>query len=1137
MATSSYVDLKEVKETAIQDGKAMELKGKDLAAYVQQVVKEETERQRQEIERQKEEKRQEIERQDRIRKEEYEKQKEDQERQREHEAKMEKMRLDAAQARAQTEQGNNTNNSNNYTTQRDNPNSQTWLKRKIQSFDEQKDDIGDFLKRYEAKMSTFNMPEEEWSEILIDFVHGQALTICQNHDHHIDDSYQVLKRELLNAYGHNATTFRKKYFDNIPSLGIEPQTTINMEKDFFNKWVKLEKVNSSYEGLKNFILVDNFVNKCDPQLQSFIRERNPKTIDEITEIMRVYKNAYPNKPFSDRDKSKVDLIGYTKENVDRSRNRNRSNSGNRKYSEITCFKCQGKGHIAANCRRGNSRSGSRNRYNEQNNSRYRSRDRNDRGNYRYRSYSREYKNKGTDRIYFMEGNRNNFAVYPGFVDRIPVELIRDSGCNTLAVKTKFVKPHWYKGFTKKVELADGTVREFKAIRVYIETPFFTGYCDGIAIPEMRYDMLVGNIKGVKECSRKELEDWQNKYKNIRQNHENIETQNITSMVITRSMDKQDKKQENTINVISNDKEKETSNVIQIENTDVKEREIENETQNSLETQIFQSEKETTPTFALEQMNDNIIGKIYSRISDKNNNNPMEKFCIENKILFRQTSNDNKKIKQLVLPQKYWKDVLIMTHDNNLAAHRGVKKCYRNLSKQVFWPKMKATINKYINSCDICQKRSNKSLVNKAPIQEMDEPTEPFQKVSIDLIGPLIQTENNNKYILTVIDMFSRYPEAIPLSNTSAENIINAITQKVITRHGIPKIILSDQGSQFKSEQFKKWTKQYNIQHIYSSVYHPESNDLCERYGGSLKRSLTKIIQNNQNKWDHYINYVLFAHRNNIHEATQFSPYEVIHGRKPRDELDVFKENLIDNENKLNNDSKTTITTELKEIWTQAYNNNKKYKQSAHENINKKRQLKTLEVGNNVLILINDLKNKIGKQWKGPFKVIKQISDVNYQIEINGKIKTYHINNLKLDHDREDELIQNIQEEIENTFSEREECLMIITNENHNENDIKEIPVIETKENQTWQKINLNNLTKKKSKDITKIIQEYKEIFSSIPGKTNIIKHDIKVTDTKLIKLKPYRIPLHLQDKVKKEIDNLLESGIIEPSTSPLLHQL
>uniref|UniRef100_A0A2C9LB38 Uncharacterized protein n=1 Tax=Biomphalaria glabrata TaxID=6526 RepID=A0A2C9LB38_BIOGL len=172
MATSSYVDLKEIKETAMQDGKAMELKGKDLAAYVQQVVREETERQRQEIERQ-----------ERIRKEEYEKQKED----REHEAKMEKMRLDAAQARAQTEQGNNTNNSNNYTTQRDNPNSQTWLKRKIQSFDEQKDDIGDFLKRYEAKMSTFNMPEEEWSEILIDFVHGKALTICQNHDHHIDD--------------------------------------------------------------------------------------------------------------------------------------------------------------------------------------------------------------------------------------------------------------------------------------------------------------------------------------------------------------------------------------------------------------------------------------------------------------------------------------------------------------------------------------------------------------------------------------------------------------------------------------------------------------------------------------------------------------------------------------------------------------------------------------------------------------------------------------------------------------------------------------------------------------------------------------------------------------------------------------
>ncbi|KAK6979230.1 calponiny domain-containing protein [Biomphalaria glabrata] len=381
MASSSYVDLKEVKEAAMQDGKAIELKGKDLAAYVQQIVKEEMERQdkrrreKEEIERQKEEKRQEIERLDRIRREDQERQDIEREKAREHETKMEKMRLEAVQATtqasaqtAQTTQGNNTNNSNNVTTQRDNPNSQTWLKRKIQRFDEQKDDIGDFLKRYEAKMSTFNMPEEEWSEIPIDFVHGQALTICQNHDHHIDDSYQVLKRELLNAYGHNATTFRKKYFDNIPSLEIEPQTTINMEKDFFNKWVQLEKVGNSYEGLKFFILLDNFINKCDPQLQSFIKERNPKCLAEVTEIMRIYKNAYPTNPFSTKDKNKVDLIGYTsekkvrsndrhsRETEDRFENRNRDRNGRSKsrdnhYEEITCFNCHKKGHIASHCKK------------------------------------------------------------------------------------------------------------------------------------------------------------------------------------------------------------------------------------------------------------------------------------------------------------------------------------------------------------------------------------------------------------------------------------------------------------------------------------------------------------------------------------------------------------------------------------------------------------------------------------------------------------------------------------------------------------------------------------------------------------------------------------------------------------------
>uniref|UniRef100_A0A2C9KNS9 CCHC-type domain-containing protein n=1 Tax=Biomphalaria glabrata TaxID=6526 RepID=A0A2C9KNS9_BIOGL len=282
--------------------------------------------------------------------------------------------------------------------------SAAWMKKKIQTFAEDRDDIGDYLKRFEIKLAKFNVREKEWSEILLDFVHGQALTICQNHDHLMQNSYQVLKKELLNAYGHNAATFRKKYYENTPFSQVDPQTTINSEKDFFTKWLGFENVENTYEGLKNFILIDNFINKCDPQLQSFIKERNPNVIEDLVEIIRIFKNAYPNNPLLVRDHRKViDLVGYVKGNDsndmdygrrnnvsdrdtygrrnDRSRERgnnggdsygsirNRSwgnenngresydrkidipKAGDRNLKDVTCFNCQEKGHMAYQCKK------------------------------------------------------------------------------------------------------------------------------------------------------------------------------------------------------------------------------------------------------------------------------------------------------------------------------------------------------------------------------------------------------------------------------------------------------------------------------------------------------------------------------------------------------------------------------------------------------------------------------------------------------------------------------------------------------------------------------------------------------------------------------------------------------------------
>uniref|UniRef100_A0A2C9LSY9 Uncharacterized protein n=1 Tax=Biomphalaria glabrata TaxID=6526 RepID=A0A2C9LSY9_BIOGL len=299
MATAPGYDLEEFRKKLIQEAKTeLELRGKELAAYVQQMVVAETDRRERErvreAERAREKEKEEADRIEREKVREAEKLEREKvreaervEREKKEEAER-KVRIQVEQMRIEAGVSVPTEGNSNNSANIESHSSAAWMKKKIQPFAEDKDDIGDYLKRFEIKLAKFNVLEKEWSEILLDFVHGKALTICQNHDHSMQNSYQVLKKELLNAYGHNAATFRKKYYENTPSSQVDPQTTINSEKDFFTKWLALENVENTYEGLRNFILIDNFINKCDPQLQSFVKERNPKVIEDLVEIIKAF---------------------------------------------------------------------------------------------------------------------------------------------------------------------------------------------------------------------------------------------------------------------------------------------------------------------------------------------------------------------------------------------------------------------------------------------------------------------------------------------------------------------------------------------------------------------------------------------------------------------------------------------------------------------------------------------------------------------------------------------------------------------------------------------------------------------------------------------------------------------------------
>ena len=139
----------------------------------------------------------------------------------------------------------------------------------------------------------------------------------------------------------------------------------------------------------------------------------------------------------------------------------------------------------------------------------------------------------------------------------------------------------------------------------------------------------------------------------------------------------------------------------------------------------------------------------------------------------------------------------LAHDIPQSGHQGISRTKKRITREFFWRGLYKDINNFVKSCDICQKVTHKGKVPKAPLQSMPNVGIPFHRVAIDIIGPLNKTDRGHRYILTVVDVATRWPEAIPLKETTSEHVAEALLG-VFNRLGTPREVLSDRASNFLS---------------------------------------------------------------------------------------------------------------------------------------------------------------------------------------------------------------------------------------------------------------------------------------------------------------------------------------------------
>ena len=192
--------------------------------------------------------------------------------------------------------------------------------------------------------------------------------------------------------------------------------------------------------------------------------------------------------------------------------------------------------------------------------------------------------------------------------------------------------------------------------------------------------------------------------------------------------------------------------------------------------------------------------------------------------------------------------------------------------------MNKYICKYIANCALCERE--KAKMQMYPLQMLDIPDRPFDKIAIDLITDLNISTSGNKHILTIIDHLTGWTEALAIPNKKGDTIVNIFINNYLLVHMCIRYILSNNGMEFKNQVMDDVLQQLCIDCIFSLPYHWQSNGKLEVFYNNLKPTLKKLCENSEDNWDQYLNQVLTSYCITPHLATGERPFSLIYRRDP-----------------------------------------------------------------------------------------------------------------------------------------------------------------------------------------------------------------------------------------------------------------
>lgn len=313
------------------------------------------------------------------------------------------------------------------------------------------------------------------------------------------------------------------------------------------------------------------------------------------------------------------------------------------------------------------------------------------------------------------------------------------------------------------------------------------------------------------------------------------------------------------------------------------------------------------------------------------------------------------------------------------SHPSIRVTRKLISSKYFWTAMNKNINQWTKTCIFCQKaKITRHTIS--PHGTFNSPTGRFEHLHIDLVGPLPQSHGYTN-LLTIKDRFCYWPEAIPLRNTTAPIIANALLHNWIARFGVPQTITTDQGPQFESALFKEFSSILGSNRIRTTTYHPQSNGFIERFHRQLKVSIR--ASDDPKNWFNNLPWILLGIRSAIIEDLGVAPAQLLYGQPLRLPGELIVSNTLPDK-----------------VITTSYANSLHKTLSAvrpiHKRVRKQTNLFVPQDFKNcthVFVREEVYKSSLNYPYSGPHKVISK-NDKFYKILIKNKEHTISIDRLK-----------------------------------------------------------------------------------------------------------------------------------------------